>query len=287
MEVIIGKLSGFCPGVQKAVQEAENLADENKNIYCLGEIVHNKQVVNKLEKQGVKFIEEIEEVPKNSKLIFRAHGVPKSHYEYVQKNNIQMFDCTCQKVLELHQKVEDYKEKYFIFYTGKSNHPETIGTISFAKDNLAIIENEIDVFEAVQKFKNSKMEKAVLISQTTYSVKRFEKVSELLKNELGEYNLHIDKTICSATDKRQEETEKLSKIVDSMIIIGGKNSSNSNKLYEIAKANCENTFFIETKKELEINKFENFKKVGIMAGASTPQELINEVEKFLKNREII
>ena len=288
MEIIIGKMSGFCPGVQNAIEEAEKRITSEQNLYCLGEIVHNPNVIEELEEKGIIFLETIEEVPKNANLLFRAHGVPKEYYAYAKNNRNKVFDCTCPKVLELHEKVSQYQKKYFVFYTGKPEKHETIGTISFVDNpnDIAIMENESDLDSAIKQFQKNKKKQAVLLSQTTFSVKKFKTISEKLQQEIGEKNLLIDQTICQATDKRQKETETIAKTVDCMIVIGGKNSSNSNKLYEIAKANCQNAFFVETAQELERSKLQNFQTIGVMAGASTPQSAIEEVENFLSKGKI-
>lgn len=282
MEIIIGKTSGFCAGVKNAVANAEKeIQNTNKKIHCLGELVHNKQVIQKLEKQGLETIENIEQAIE--KTIIRAHGVPKEVYEKAHLNGIELVDLTCPKVLKIHKIAEEYKEKnYFIILVGVENHPESIGTISFCGENSYMIRDEEDIENAYKKLKQSKLEKVLIIAQTTYNMKKFDEIVEELNNLLGdEYEIKVKNTICTATRLRQEETEKISKEVDCMIIVGGKNSSNTKKLYDIAKINCPKVELVETIKDLEIETIKLFNKIGIMAGASTPNESVEEIKQAI------
>lgn len=285
MEIIVGKTAGFCYGVKRAVDGCvEQIQEKSKKIYCLGEIVHNKQVVLDLEDKGVEFIENIEDVKDiDSKVIIRAHGVEKKIYKVANNKDIELIDYTCPNVLKIHKIAEEYKNKgYYIFLTGIENHPEVIGILSNCGENVSLITTENDMEKAYLNFKSSNIKKLLLISQTTYSVKKFENIKKILEENLNEeYELVIKNTICLATETRQKETKELSLNVDIMIIIGGKNSSNTKKLYEISLENCKNTICVETKKELENINFTGINRVGIMAGASTPQKSIDEVVKFL------
>lgn len=191
--------------------------------------------------------------------------------------------------MKIHKIAQEYKEKgFYILLCGSKTHPENVGTISFCGKNSEIIE-ECEIGEAYNNFKNSKIKKLLLISQTTYSLEKFYKIEKYLKEKLlqdEDRNVEfvVNNTICRATELRQKETEKLSKTVDCMIIIGGKNSSNTRKLYDIAKNNCEKTICIETVHDIDIQEILKYEKVGIMAGASTPdssiKEVINELEKY-------
>ena len=239
----------------------------------------NTEVTEELKKNGAKFIDN----PNNAKrkLIIRAHGVPKEIYNEAKKINIEIKDLTCPKVLHIHNIAEEYNKKnYFIFLVGQQEHPETIGTISFCGEHSYIIENINDVATAIKKFKESKLKNLLVIAQTTFSMEKFNNITAEIKKNIQ--FVDIKNTICDATKKRQEETLKISKQVDMMIIIGGKHSSNSNKLYEIAKKNCKNVIFIENKNELNLDIKENIRKIGIMAGASTPQKSIIEVVDIIK-----
>lgn len=282
MNIIIGKTAGFCFGVKNAVTKAEEYAKKCDNIYCLGELVHNKQVVENLVQNGVDFIEDIKQA-KNGNIIFRSHGVEKQIYETAKKMQLKIIDLTCPKVLHIHNIVEEYIEKdNYILITGKKSHPEMIATVSFCKEQYYVIENIENIPQAIKEFEKSGKTQALLISQTTFSLEKFEQIAAKIKQEINTKNIKIINTICTATKQRQEETEKIAKQVETMIIIGGKNSSNSNKLYEIANKNCQNVLFIETEKELETNTIKNTQTIGIMAGASTPKQSITKVIEKLK-----
>lgn len=283
MEILVGKTAGFCYGVKRAVDGAKSeIKEEKGSIYCLGKIVHNKQVVETLEKEGITFIENIEEA--KGKTIIRAHGVPEEIYKEAEKRNIELKDYTCPNVLKIHKIVEEYSKKgYYVFLCGSKKHPENIGTISYCKNNSYIIEKEEDTLKALEQLEKTGIKKLLVISQTTYSIEEFYIIEEIINNELPKnVELIVKNTICRATELRQNETEEISKKVDSMIIIGGKNSSNTKKLYEIALKNCRNTICIETKDELNEESYKDSNKIGIMAGASTPQKSIDEVVNMLK-----
>lgn len=285
MDIIIGKTAGFCYGVKRAVDGAkEELNNNNNKIYCLGEIVHNKQVVEDLEKDGIIFINNIEEA--KDKTIIRAHGVSKKIYIKAKELNIELLDFTCPNVLKIHKITDEYsKNGYYIFLCGSKKHPENIGTTSHCGNNYSIIEKEEDILKAIECLKKSKIQKLLLISQTTYSMEKFYNIGEIIKNYL-EKNIEIviKNTICRATELRQKETDEISKKVDYMIIIGGANSSNTKKLFDIAKKNCKNCICIETAKELISHNFIKYNKIGIMAGASTPKKSIEKICEILRKQ---
>lgn len=289
MEILIGKTAGFCYGVQRAIEGAnKQIKNSESEIYCLGELVHNKQVINELEKKGIKFIEDYKQVENtNSKLIIRAHGIPKNIYENAEKKGIKIKDFTCPKVEKVHKIASKYSEnEYFIFLCGKRNHPENIGTISFCGQKSFIIEEERDIEDAIEYFKKTKLKKLLIIAQTTFNVKKFINIENVLREKLDKTTKIIVKnTICRATEIRQKETEELSKKVEFMIIIGGKNSSNTTKLYEIAKLNCKNAYHIETVDELNKIKIKKYNVIGIMAGASTPKESIEQLVEYIEKEE--
>lgn len=281
MKIIIGKTAGFCFGVKNAVTKTVEELNKNSTIYCLGELVHNKQVTEELTKKGANFIENLEQA--NGKVIIRSHGVQKQIYEKAKEMNLELVDLTCPKVLHIHKIAEDYAKKgYYIFIVGKAEHPEMIGTISFCGDNYFVIEKEDEVLNAINSFKESNTKNALIISQTTFSLEKFNNIVDIIKQNIKQDNLEIKNTICTATKQRQEETIEMAKQVDCMIIVGGKHSSNSNKLYELAKKYCNNVLFVETEKEIDVNDIKNSNIVGIMAGASTPEESIQKVVEKLE-----
>ena len=282
MEIIVGKTAGFCYGVKRAVEGAKKVVKESENVYGLGEIVHNKDVVKQLENLGMHFIEDIREA--KGKTIIRAHGIPKQVYQEAEKKQIELIDYTCPKVLKIHEIAEEYAKKgYYIFLLGNRKHPEIIGTLSYCGENKFVIEKEEDALKALEILEKSGIKKLLVISQTTYSLEKFYIIEEIIKNELPkDIELIVKNTICQATEIRQKETEEISKKVDCMIIIGGKNSSNTKKLYDIAKQNCKMVIFIENAKEINLDNIRLDDKIGVMAGASTPEESIEEVVSKLK-----
>ena len=197
-----------------------------------------------------------------------------------------MVDLTCPNVLKIHKIVSEHVQKgFFVFVIGNKNHPETIGTIGFCNDNYAVIENEDDINKSIDVINELGVKDLLIVVQTTFSVEKFEKYTNSIRDmaESNNVNVVIINTICNATKIRQDETDKISKQVDYMIIIGGKNSSNTKKLYEIALKNCEKTICVEDAEEINIGSIKSCKRVGIMAGASTPQSSIDEVIELLKN----
>lgn len=281
MEIVIGKTAGFCAGVNYAVKMAEENI-KNEKIYCLGELVHNGQVINKLEKKGMITVDDIEKVPNNSKVIFRAHGEPEIIYKKAKEKGLEIIDLTCGRVKLIHDKVQKEKDKSFIIIVGKAKHPEVIGIKGFAGENSYIIENEDDILDAYMKYEKNKTGRVFVVSQTTFSSEKFDKLRKEIETNFIEADVIVDKTICDATEKRQKETREIAKDFHTMIIIGGKNSSNTRELVNVAKEECENVYSIETAEELKKIDFSNIDKVGIMAGASTPKESITEIEEFLK-----
>lgn len=282
MEVIVGKLAGFCKGVEYAVENAEkNLSD--KGIYCLGELVHNKQVVEKLEEKGMITVENIDEIPDGSTVIFRAHGEPKSIYEKAEKKNLKIIDLTCGNVKRIHQKVEKKSERSFIIILGKKKHPEIIGTKGFAGENSFVIETEDDILDAYIEFEKTNLESVYVVAQTTFSSKLFDELSKEIETNFIEFDVIIDKTICMATETRQKETEEMSGVFHTMVIIGGKNSSNTKELVKLAEKKCENVYAVQTVDDLKEIDFNGITRVGIMAGASTPKSSIDEVKKYLQS----
>ena len=277
MEVVVGKLAGFCPGVAMTVEKANNILNEKENVYCLGEIVHNRQVVEKLENRGMKTVSSIEEIRDGANVIFRAHGEAKKIYDRAKEKNLKIFDLTCGKVKAIHIKVERENNKSFIIIVGDKSHPEVIGTKGFATENCFVIENSDDILDAYMEYEKTNLGRVFVVSQTTFSSSEFDKIAEEIKHNFIEADVIIDKTICDATSLRQNEVRSLAKELNNMVIIGGKNSANTKELAEIAKESCENVYHIQTKDDLKNIDFSGIEKIGIMAGASTPKESIEEV----------
>lgn len=263
MEVILGKKAGFCPGVKNTVIKAKSNLETKKELYCLGQLVHNPVVVEKLEKKGMKVVENILDVPDEANLITRAHGISKEIYNKIEEKRIKLIDLTCPKVLEIHKKVEEYAKKgYYIILIGEKNHPETIGTYSFANENASIIIEKLeDISVAVEDLVKKDIRNITIFSQTTFSMEKFDKYVRAIKTKIPkESNLEINKTICDSTKLKQIETKEIAKQVEIMIIIGGKNSANTRKLYEIAKQETNNAMLVETMQDLYLNYIKRFKK---------------------------
>lgn len=283
MEIVVGKLAGFCFGVNNAVTKAEEIVRKNKEVYCIGEIVHNRQVVENLESLGMKTVENLEDVPNEKIVIFRSHGMPEDAYKKAELKNLKIYDLTCPSVKLLHEKVAKNKDKFFIILVGKKEHPENIGTIGFAGENSFILESEDDIIDCYKKYEESGLKDVYVLFQTTFNMKKAEELAEEIKHEFYETDVIIDNTICKSTEQRQKEVRELAKIVNKMVIIGGKNSSNTLKLVQISKEFCEIVYHVETKEELDETMFNSSDIVGIMAGASTPKVSIEEVKEFLNN----
>lgn len=290
MDILIGKTAGFCYGVKNAVDETKKTLNSIKKTYCLGEIVHNKNVVNELQTLGLNVIENLNEIKSESKninVVIRAHGVTPEVYNQIEKNEYDLIDLTCPNVSKIHDIAKEYRDKgYYIILIGQKQHPEVIGTFGFCKldnkDNCTIIENQDEIDKTLNKLIDLNVDKILVIAQTTFSMAKFNNFVEYIKENINVSKLEIKNTICNATKIKQEETERLSKQVEYMIIIGGKNSSNTKKLYEIALENCNKAVIIENANELNLNEINKYSKIGIMAGASTPNNSIEEVVSLLK-----
>ena len=274
MEIILSKFSGYCYGVKKAVSVADESIDKYEDIYSLGSLIHNKRAVEKLKNKGLKVVDDIEE--KNKNIIFRSHGVEKKYYDYANKNNLNVIDTTCIYVKKIHQIVEEkYKDGYEIIIVGSKKHPEVIGINSWSNYKAQFVEEIADT----DKLNIDEEKSYAVIFQTTFNIEKYTKIVEILKEKIK--NVEIFNTICSATKKRQDFALQLADEVDMMIVIGDTSSSNSKKLYELANEKVK-SIFIEDVTELKEVMFEGVQKVGVTAGASTPDFVIDEVIEYLK-----
>ena len=274
MEIILSKFSGYCYGVKKAVSVADESIDKYEDIYSLGSLIHNKRAVEKLKNKGLKVVDDIEE--KNKNIIFRSHGVEKKYYDYANKNNLNVIDTTCIYVKKIHQIVEEkYKDGYEIIIVGSKKHPEVIGINSWSNYKAQFVEEIADT----DKLNIDEEKSYAVVFQTTFNIEKYTKIVEILKEKIK--NVEILNTICSATKKRQDFALQLADEVDMMIVIGDTSSSNSKKLYELANEKVK-SIFIEDVAELEEVMFEGVQKLGVTAGASTPDFVIDEVIEYLK-----
>ena len=279
MEVILADHAGFCFGVKRAVDSVYELTNNNEKIYTYGPIIHNEEVVKDLETKGVSVINDDTELKnlKEGKVVIRAHGVPKSICDILTENNVSYVDGTCPFVKRIHNTVEDMSQKgYQIVIIGSAGHPEVLGIMGWAKGTPIVIENH----EEANDFNIDKSIPVCIVAQTTFNTNKFKELVEIIENK--GYNVYVVDTICNATKERQESADKLASMVDAMIVIGGQNSSNTQKLYDICKAKCEHTYFVQTVEDLDFVLPKAASLVGITAGASTPNNIIEEVQNYVR-----
>lgn len=277
MEVILAKTAGFCFGVERAInlvyEQIEKRLD-GKRIYTFGSIINNAEVVNDLKEKGINSIESEEQLKDiaGNVLIIRSHGVPKSVYEEAEKWNLDIIDATCPFVKKIHEIVEkESKDGKEIIIVGDRNHPEVKGIIGWTRGKVTVLADE----KEAESFKTDDNSKICIVSQTTFNLLKFQYVVEIIRKK--GYDTCVMKTICSATQARQEEAGLIAGRADKMIVIGDKHSSNTQKLYSICKELCKDTYYIETLKDLDIANLQDAENVGITAGASTPNNIIQEV----------
>ena len=281
MEIIVGKYSGFCAGVNNTYIKAKKEVNKGKT-YCLGQLIHNDQVIRELEEMGMITVNMIELVPDNSRVIFRAHGEPVEKYEYAKNHNLEIVDLTCGKVRIIHDKVSLEKDNSFIFIIGKKTHPEIIGTSGFSGNDYSIIDSIEDIDIAIKKFKKSNKDKIYIVSQTTYSSNKFDLLVNNIQNKIKNTIIKVDKTICDATEKRQKEVLELSKKCNIILVLGSSNSSNTKELYNIAIDKCKEVYFIEDESDINTIKFNNNDIIGVVAGASAPKYFIDKIVSLIK-----
>lgn len=277
MKIIIAKYAGFCFGVKRAVKTAYKYTSLNdiKKTYTYGELIHNHQVVEDLKNKGIDYIDNIGGLTKNDRVIIRTHGVSKSVYENILSKNVDVIDMTCPFVKKVQKIASDYyKKNYKIIIIGDKNHPEVIGVNGWC-ENTAIIVNSVNDAKIIPI-----IDKACVVAQTTITQDMWNNIlKELYKKvkELISFN-----TICDATNKRQSAALEIAKKADIMIVIGGINSSNTQKLKHICEAYCK-TIHIESSADINSNLLKGANIIGITAGASTPDYIINDViEKISK-----
>ena len=274
MEIILAKTAGFCFGVKRAVDMVYEQVKESSPIYTYGPIIHNEEVVRDLEQRGVKVIEGMDELRKlqSGSVVIRSHGVEKKVYDIIEEQGLKLVDATCPFVLRIHKIVKEESEKgNRILIIGNNDHPEVEGIKGWCANEPFVVEKpeDIDLIDIKPD------EKLVIVSQTTFNNKKFQDLVEIISKK--GYDSIACNTICNATEARQKETAQIAKEADAMIVIGGKNSSNTQKLYDISKNECANTYYIQTLVDLDLTAFESASRVGITAGASTPNIIIKEV----------
>ncbi len=277
MKITISKFAGFCPGAKRAYDITTDSAKDNKDLHILGDLLHNNDIIKKINSLGVKKVSSVEEVG-GGKLIITAHGDKKIVFNEAKRKNIEIINTTCPKVIRIQQIVKKFhKDGLPIIIFGDEKHKEVGAINGWCNDKAIIISNK----DEIKNLDFEKLEEAIIVSQTTQRSGVFKEITNELEEKIK--NLKIFDTICDATKNRQNEVKKLASVNDAIIIIGGKNSANSKKLFEIADKLNDNTFFVENAKELDLKNIKKIESMGISAGASTPDWVIDEIYSQLKN----
>ena len=280
MKVTLAKSAGFCFGVKRAVEMVYKEAETGKKVYTLGPIIHNEQVVQDLEQKGVRVIDTPEELSKaeDATVIIRSHGISADVYHQLKDKKVRIVDATCPFVSKIHRIVEKkYQEGSCIVIVGNANHPEVEGINGWCNGAATVIGS---VSEA-ENYSQEPARKLCVVAQTTFNYKKFKDIVDIFSKK--SYDIDVMNTICNATEERQTEAAAIAGDSDAMIVIGGKHSSNTQKLYEICKNVCPDTHFIQTLDDLDLKQFQSFRSVGITAGASTPNTIIKEVQSYVRN----
>lgn len=285
VEVKLAKSAGFCFGVKRAVDMVYNEAGNNGLIYTYGPIIHNEEVVNDLAEKGVRVINSVDELEsiKGSTIIIRSHGIAEDVYMRMEENNLNIVDATCPFVKKIHRIVKEHSEAGDnIIIIGNRLHPEVEGIRGWCSGEVSVIENE----DEARKLEVNNSKKTCVVAQTTFNFKKFEELVEIIEKKV--YDIVAVNTICNATEERQSEARQLASESDAMIVIGGRHSSNTQKLYQICKNECNFTSFIQKLDDLQLDELASVRSVGITAGASTPNNIIEEVwqacqKKILQN----
>ena len=281
MEVKLAKSAGFCFGVNKAMEKVYEQIEnpQGKKIYTYGPIIHNEEVVKELAAKGVEVIDSLEELKTKEKgiLIIRSHGVAKDVQDQMTAAGFTVIDATCPFVKRIHKIVEkESAQGHKIVIVGSPVHPEVEGIKGWCGEDVSIVETT----DEAEAFKAEKGKKICIVSQTTFNYNKFKDIVEIF--EKRGYDINVVNTICNATQERQTEAKQIAAQADAMIVIGGTHSSNSKKLYEICKGECENTHFIQTLDDLYLELPKSVRLVGITAGASTPNNIIEEVQNYVR-----
>lgn len=277
-EVITAKTAGFCFGVKRAVEMVYGQLSGGR-VYTYGPVIHNEEVVKDLEARGVIVLDNPDEIrsAEPGTVVVRAHGVPEEIYRIIEEAGHRLVDATCPFVLKIHRIVREAANKgEYVIIVGDGEHPEIQGIKSCVPDESTVISDEKQAEFFVKNDKN-RARKLCIVAQTTYNLNKFKDIVEIFRK--NSYYVNVLNTICNATEERQSEAADIAARVDAMIVIGGKNSSNTQKLYEICKSRCADTFYIQTLADMDLDRLKGCARIGITAGASTPNNIIEEVQK--------
>jgi (E)-4-hydroxy-3-methyl-but-2-enyl pyrophosphate reductase len=279
MTVTVARSTGFCSGVQRAIRDAERALAERGRIYCLGEIIHNPRVVEELKQRGLVVVDDIESVPDGSAFIVRSHGLPAHLLDRARAKGLAVYDFTCPKVKKIHRLVEELsREGYFILVAGNPRHPEVKAIHSLAENRSAVVQTPEEV-NGLAGSRPASLEKVALVVQTTFDPLAFlDIVKETVS--LSKTTL-VSNTLCEETLKRQREAIELAGRADFIVVVGGKNSSNTRTLFEMVRARVP-ALHIEESGELDPARFRGFARIGIISGASTPEEEVTEVRSLIE-----
>ena len=285
MKVKTAKTAGFCFGVKRAVDKVYELIENGVSpIYTLGPIIHNEEVVSDFEKKGVTVISE-EDIPKlrEGTVVIRSHGVGRRIYDMLKTAGISFVDVTCPFVLKIHRIVErESRAGKQIIIFGDPSHPEVKGICGWCEGSCTVLRNREDA----ENFVPDPGRIPCIVSQTTFNYNKFKELVEILCKKRYDNSVlnmgDILNTICNATEERQKEAQNIAGEVDTMLVIGGRHSSNTQKLFEICKEECGNTYYIQTPVDLDSEMFQCSSFVGITAGASTPKKIIEEVQEHVR-----
>ena len=278
MEVTVAKSAGFCFGVKRAVDTVyREIESGEKPVYTFGPIIHNEQVVEDLENRGVQVIHSEDELEglSGGTVVIRSHGVSRDVCEKIEARGMKIVDATCPFVKKIHRIVDEEGRKgRHVVIIGSADHPEVQGIMGWASGPVTVMHTA----EEAESFVPENGKPISIVAQTTFNYNKFKDLVEIFLKK--SYDSTVLKTICNATEERQTEARAIARKVDAMFVVGGRHSSNTQKLYEICKEECKNTYFIETLVDLESKPFQSFGRVGITAGASTPNKIIEEVQKM-------
>ena len=288
-QVIVAKSAGFCFGVERAVErvyeqiKAVNEGKAQGPIYTYGPIIHNEEVVRDLEEKGVRVLdteEDLKNLPEGQgTVVIRSHGVSRYIYDILNSRKVNVVDATCPFVKKIHKIVDEHSGAgEAVVIIGSPIHPEVEGIKGWCgPKNRTVIQNR----EEAENFAIDGKQKVCIVSQTTFNYNKFQELVEIICKK--GYDIIVLNTICNATEERQTEARAIAKEAEAMIVIGGRSSSNTQKLFEICKMECENTYYIQTLDDLDLTKLKSIDNVGITAGASTPNNIIEEVQKNVRN----
>lgn len=279
METRLASHAGFCFGVRRAVEGVYELSESGEKIYTYGPIIHNAQVVEDLQSRGVEVINSLEELMdiKEGTVVIRAHGVPRSVCDSLDERGVKYVDATCPFVKRIHNTVAQMSSQgYQIVIVGSKGHPEVVGIMGWSEGHPIVIANT----QEACSFNADKDIPICIVAQTTFNSNKFKEIVEIIRDR--GYNANVVDTICNATKERQESADEIASLADVMLVVGDSSSSNTQKLFDICKAKCPETHFVHTVEDIDFEIPKAASLVGITAGASTPNKIIEEVQNYVR-----